>query len=67
MNKEKQLLLLTKEIFGKYNLLWWLELGSLLGAKREGKIIEGDDDIDLAGWEEDFNSLELRKKLTAEF
>jgi phosphorylcholine metabolism protein LicD len=37
----------VKEILDKYNIRYWLDHGSLLGAVREGKIIEGDSDIDL--------------------
>lgn len=36
-----------KEIFDKYNIQFWLDWGTLLGAVREGKIIEWDHDIDL--------------------
>jgi len=38
----------TKKVFDSNNVEFWLEHGSLLGAIREGKMIENDDDIDLA-------------------
>ena len=37
-----------KTVLDKYHVTFWLEHGTLLGAVREGKIIEGDYDIDLA-------------------
>ena len=37
-----------KKILDEHKVSFWLEHGSLLGAVREGKIITGDDDIDLA-------------------
>lgn len=35
-------------VFNRYIIPFWLEHGTLLGMVREGKIIDGDDDIDLA-------------------
>ena len=43
-----------KEIFDKHNIKFWLDWGTLLGAVREGKIIEWDHDIDLGIMAEDF-------------
>lgn len=39
-----------KYIFDKKGVEFWLEHGTLLGAVREGKIIEWDSDIDLGTW-----------------
>ena len=35
----------------------WLEYGSLLGAVRDGGVIKGDYDIDLAVWQDDWGKL----------
>jgi hypothetical protein len=56
-----------KEIFDKYNIKFWLNQGTLLGAIREGKIIRWDRDVDLGMMAEDFerNSLaflEIKEK-----
>lgn len=37
----------VKEIFGKFGIRYWLDCGTLLGAVRDGKMIEWDQDIDL--------------------
>lgn len=42
-----------KEIFDKFNIKFWLDWGTLLGAVREGKIIEWDHDVDLGLMAED--------------
>lgn len=46
----------VKEIFDKHNIRYWLDLGALLGAVRDGRIMEWDHDIDIAttddNWEE---------------
>lgn len=39
----------------KNNLRWFLDSGSLLGAIREGKLIDWDDDIDVIMPREDYN------------
>jgi len=36
----------------------WLEYGSALGAIRDGGVPDGDDDIDLALWQDDWKALE---------
>jgi len=37
----------VKEVFDEIGVVFWLDNGTLLGAMREGKIIEWDNDIDL--------------------
>lgn len=52
IQKKEELLLKnlkdTKEIFDKHKITYWLDWGTLLGAIREKKIIEFDDDLDLS-------------------
>lgn len=40
----------TKKIFDENDIKFWLDAGTLLGAIRENKIIEWDDDIDICVW-----------------
>ena len=53
--KERLIVLLKdfKEILDKNNISFWLCEGTLLGAIRDGKIIEWDDDIDIGTWKDD--------------
>ena len=48
----------TLTIFEKHNIQYWASGGTLLGAIREGKIIEHDDDIDLSMFKDDFLKLQ---------
>jgi hypothetical protein len=57
----------VKEVFDKFGIEFWLNSGTLLGAVRDGKIIEWDNDIDLSMWENDRKKLflalhELKRK-----
>lgn len=42
----------VKEVLDNYNIEFWLECGTLLGAVRNGKIITWEHDIDLATWQD---------------
>jgi phosphorylcholine metabolism protein LicD len=53
---QQELLSLFKvfeQVAKDYNITYWASFGTCLGAKREGKIIPWDDDMDLEIWEED--------------
>ena len=46
------LLRATKEVLDKHNIKFWLDAGTVLGFKRNGKFIPWDHDIDLGIWYE---------------
>lgn len=50
-----------KDIFDKIGVEFWLDHGTLLGAFRDGKIIEWDSDVDLGTWYDN------AKKITSAF
>ena len=52
--KEIEILLLIDKICKKYNLKYWLEYGSLLGAVRHQGFIPWDDDLDIAMMRPDY-------------
>jgi len=57
----------VKEVLDENNVNFWLDLGTLLGAVRDEKIIEWDADIDLGTWYSDATKLvstfpELKKR-----
>lgn len=58
-NQEKALEVLRKinEVFNDHNIDLWLDKGTLLGAVREGNMIEWDDDIDLSCWFDDLEKV----------
>lgn len=48
----KQLLLGVKSVLDKYNIVFWLEHGTLLGAIRDNGFISWERDIDFGAWKE---------------
>lgn len=44
-------------VCAKHNLKWWVDGGTLLGAVREGKIIDWDDDVDIVMLRDDYTKL----------
>jgi len=70
MNKKlaKKLLFDIDEIFRKYNIVYWLDCGTLLGAIREKDFIEWDkDDIDIGVYNSIFLDYNLWTKILKEF
>lgn len=51
--KARQLLIELRDLCGKHDVFFWLMYGTLLGAVREGDLIEWDSDIDLGALEEE--------------
>jgi hypothetical protein len=59
----RPVLCLLNEIFEKHSDRYWLDFGTLLGFVREGKIIQGDDDLDFGViWTHGTELRELLKK-----
>jgi hypothetical protein len=49
----------VKEVFDELGIRFWLDGGTLLGAVRDGEILEWDNDIDLGMWSNDGKKLLL--------
>ena len=47
----------VKSVLDKKGIVFWLDSGTLLGAVRDGKIIEWDNDIDLGTWNKNINKI----------
>ena len=47
----------VKEVLDKQGVEYWIDMGTLLGAVRDGKIIPWDTDIDLGIWDNDFDEV----------
>lgn len=47
-----ELLRPVKEVLSKYNIEFWLDCGTLLGAVRNGKFIPWEHDVDFGAWQE---------------
>jgi hypothetical protein len=63
----KEALLKFKKVMDKAGIIFWLEYGTLLGAVREGKIIEWDTDGDVGVWIDDIPKMrKLEKEFLAE-
>ena len=41
----------TKKVLDSHGVTFWLDCGTLLGAVREGKLLEWDNDVDLGSWD----------------
>lgn len=46
-----------KDVFDERGIKFWLDSGTLLGAVRDGRIIEWDGDVDLAAWDRDASQI----------
>ena len=46
-----------KAVFDKFAVAYWLDLGTLLGAVRDGMILPWDDDVDIGVREESWNKI----------
>lgn len=63
MNEDlaKRILREVKEVLEMYHIEFWLNFGALLGAVREGKFIEHDDDIELNAWKHKITEHQMQK------
>jgi len=62
----------VKDVFDKNDVNFWLDTGTLLGAVRDGKMIEWDHDMDLGLWYNDVKRIisafsEFKNHVTALF
>ena len=53
---DEQLLIIVEQL-EKHKINYWLDSGTLLGLVRDGKLIEGDNDIDISVLETEVNKL----------
>lgn len=58
------LLRITTDLFDKYNIKYFIDGGTLLGAVRHNDIIPHDDDIDLGIFDNDWHKLSKLEELT---
>ena len=66
MNKIDQNLKIIVDILNKEKIFYWIGQGSLLGIKRDNKLIEWDHDIDICVWHEDNSREEIIEILEKE-
>lgn len=50
----------VKEVFDAHGIEFWLNFGALLGAVRDGKLIEHDDDIEINSWKHKISEQQMR-------
>ena len=64
MNEKVSLKILKKinDLFDDYEIEYWLNAGTLLGAMREGKLIEWEHDIDLAVFDNQISKIQSALK-----
>lgn len=51
----------VKEVLDAHDVEFWLNFGALLGAIREGKFIEHDDDIEINAWSHKIDEEKMRE------
>ncbi|MGI6393704.1 MAG: LicD family protein [bacterium] len=54
------------EQFEKHEINYWVDSGTLLGLVRDGKLIEGDNDIDVGVWESEVEKIQQIKSVFLE-